>query len=264
MKIIRYSDFTGAIHFGVELPDGRMVRATGDPLNGISPNSEPAQIDRLLAPVVPPIIWCIGLNYRKHAAETGLKVPEFPVVFAKPATSLQDPGGPILLPPNGYSREVDYECELVVIIKKDCKNVARARALEWIAGYTCGNDVSARDWQFQLGGSQWCRSKSFDTFAPIGPCLITPESLRNPNALRIQTFLNGETMQDSTTADMIFDVESLVEFLSHGTTLAAGTAIFTGTPSGIGMARKPPRWLKAGDEVSIAIEGIGTLTNPVA
>jgi 2-keto-4-pentenoate hydratase/2-oxohepta-3-ene-1,7-dioic acid hydratase in catechol pathway len=263
MKVIRYRDVDGTDQIGVIQPDGGVLRGERNPVAGVSSTRELARVDRILAPVIPPIIWCIGLNYRKHAVETGLKIPEYPVVFAKPATSLQDPGSPILLPSNEYSRQVDYECELVVIIRKDCKNVSRSCALDVIAGYTCGNDVSARDWQFQYGGSQWSRGKSFDTFAPIGPCLVTPDELPDPNRLRIQTRLNGELVQDSNTSDMIFDVATLIEFLSRETTLAAGTAIFTGTPEGIGMARKPQIWLAAGDEVSVIIEGIGTLTNPV-
>ncbi len=164
----------------------------------------------------------------------------------------------------GDSTKVDYECELAVVIGRACKNVARESALDCVLGYTCANDVSARDWQIERGGGQWCRGKFFDGFAPLGPCLVTPEDIPNPNALRIRTHLNGETVQDSNTDDMIFDVPSLIAFLSGSTTLRPGTVILTGTPEGVGMARKPPRWLRPGDEVSIEIEKIGTLTNPVA
>jgi 2-keto-4-pentenoate hydratase/2-oxohepta-3-ene-1,7-dioic acid hydratase in catechol pathway len=162
------------------------------------------------------------------------------------------------------SDEVDYECELAVVIGRPCKNVSRQRALDYVLGYTCCNDVSARDWQLKRGGGQWCRGKSFDTFSPLGPCLVTRDELPNPNELAIRTTLNGEVMQDWNTNDMIFDVPTLIEFLSGSTTLPAGTVILTGTPHGVGMVRKPPRWLRAGDVVSIEIEGIGTLTNPVA
>jgi len=158
---------------------------------------------------------------------------------------------------------VDYECELAVVIGKPCKNVSRAEALKYVLGYTCCNDVSARDWQIKRGGSQWSRGKTFDTFSPLGPCLVTADEIPNPNALRLRTRLNGEVMQDSTTADMIFDVPTLIEFLSGSTTLLPGTVILTGTPQGVGMAQKPPRWLRAGDTVSIEIEQIGTLENPV-
>ena len=158
---------------------------------------------------------------------------------------------------------MDYECELAVVIGKRCKNVPRGRALEYVLGYTCANDVSARDWQSSKGGGQWCRGKTFDTFAPLGPCLVTPEDIPNPNALAIRTIINGEVLQDWNTSDMIFDVPALIEFLSGSTTLLPGTVILTGTPHGVGFARKPPRFLKPGDRVSIEIEKIGTLTNPV-
>ena len=161
------------------------------------------------------------------------------------------------------SDEVDYECELAVVIGRACKNVSRERALDYVLGYTCANDVSARDWQIRNGGGQWCRGKTFDTFAPLGPCLVTPDEIPNPNALKIATILNGERVQDWTTSDMIFDVPRLIEFLSGSTTLVPGTVILTGTPHGVGMAAKPPRWLKPGDVVTVEIEGIGHLTNPV-
>jgi 2-keto-4-pentenoate hydratase/2-oxohepta-3-ene-1,7-dioic acid hydratase in catechol pathway len=158
---------------------------------------------------------------------------------------------------------VDYECELAVVIGKPCKNVSKADALSYVLGYTCANDVSARDWQKDWGGSQWCRGKTFDTFCPLGPCLVTPDEIPNPNALQIKTIVNGEVLQDWNTSDMIFDVPTLIEFLSGSTTLLPGTVILTGTPHGVGMARNPPRWLQAGDSVTISIEGIGELTNPV-
>jgi 2-keto-4-pentenoate hydratase/2-oxohepta-3-ene-1,7-dioic acid hydratase in catechol pathway len=263
MKIIRYADPQGKIHYGRERPDGSRLRIEGDIFDGFAVTKDPAQVAELLAPVAPPAIWCIGQNYRQHAKEVGATLSEFPVVFIKGVNSVQRPGGPVRLPANAYSTEVDYECELVVVIGKTCKSAKRERALEYVAGYTCGNDVSARDWQLKWGGSQWCRGKSFDTFAPLGPCLVTPESLPDPAGLRIQTILNGTVMQDSMTSDMIFDVPTLIEFLSRGTTLLPGTAIFTGTPQGVGMACNPPRWLVKGDEVSVVIEKIGTLTNRV-
>lgn len=174
-----------------------------------------------------------------------------------PFTSLQ------ITSRHARSDEVDYECELAVVIGKRCKNVPREKALDYVLGYTCANDVSARDWQLKWGGSQWCRAKSFDTFAPLGPCLVTSDEIPDPNALRIKTTLNGQTVQDSTTRDMIFDVPTIIEFLSGNTTLLPGTLILTGTPQGIGMASKPPRYLNSGDSVTIEIEKIGALTNPV-
>jgi 2-keto-4-pentenoate hydratase/2-oxohepta-3-ene-1,7-dioic acid hydratase in catechol pathway len=158
---------------------------------------------------------------------------------------------------------VDYECELAVIIGKRAKNVSKADALSYVLGYACANDVSARDWQRDWGGSQWCRGKTFDTFCPLGPCIVTTDEIPDPNALQIKTIVNGETLQDWNTNDMIFDVPTLIEFLSGSTTLLPGTVILTGTPHGVGMARKPPRWLKEGDSVTIEIEKIGQLTNPV-
>jgi 2-keto-4-pentenoate hydratase/2-oxohepta-3-ene-1,7-dioic acid hydratase in catechol pathway len=185
------------------------------------------------------------------------------VVFLKNPAAVLDPEAPILLPTKLKSTEVDYECELAVVIGRRCKNVSRKNALDYVLGYTCANDVSARDWQGRFGGSQWCRGKTFDTFAPIGPCLVTTSELKNPNTLNIRTVLNGTVMQDSNTADMIFDVPTLIEFLSGSTTLLPGTVILTGTPSGIGGARKPPVFLKEGDVCSIEIERIGKLSNPI-
>ena len=257
MKIIRYQDTNGITHYGA---DGR--KATGA-FGNFAVTDETADIRKVLAPIMPPAILCIGLNYRKHAEETGAKFPQYPVLFTKGINTVQNPGDPIEIPTHLPSDEVDYECELAVVIGKTCKNVSRANALDYVLGYTCANDVTARDWQKQKGGSQWCRGKTFDTFCPLGPCLVTKDEIPNPNALRLRTLVNGEVMQDSNTADMIFGVPTLIEFLSGSNTLLPGTVIMTGTPSGVGMARQPPRFLREGDEVTIEIEGIGQLTNPV-
>jgi 2-keto-4-pentenoate hydratase/2-oxohepta-3-ene-1,7-dioic acid hydratase in catechol pathway len=213
--------------------------------------------------VRPTAIFCIGLNYRRHAAETGAALPEWPVLFMKSPGAVQDPEAPISLPTALASHQVDYEGELAVVIGRRCRNVSRDEALAVVAGFTCGNDVSARDWQKQWGGGQWCRGKTFDTFAPLGPVLVPPSELADPLALGLRTTLNGETVQEGNTSDMIFDVPTLIAFLSGSTTLLPGTVIFTGTPEGVGMAATPPRWLRAGDQVSVEIEGIGTLSNPV-
>ena len=178
-------------------------------------------------------------------------------------SSIQAPGGPVVLPRTLRSDKVDYECELAVVIGRRCRNVSRNAALDYVLGYTCGNDVSARDWQNEWGGGQWCRGKTFDTFCPLGPALVTTDEIRNPNTLRIRTVVNGETLQDWNTSDMIFDVPALISFLSGSTTLEPGTVIMTGTPHGVGGARTPPRFLQPGDQVTVAIEGIGSLTNPV-
>ena len=263
MKLIRYQDSQGAVHYGAEQSDGSAKRIDGDIYGEYSVTAETADVAKLLAPVAATQILCIGLNYRHHAEETGAKMPERPILFVKGVNTLQNPGDPIEIPTKFPSTEVDYECELAVVIGKPCKNVSREEALNYVLGYTCCNDVSARDWQIAWGGGQWCRGKFFDTFAPLGPCLVTPDEIPNPNALKIATILNGERVQDWNTNDMIFDVATLIEFLSGSTTLVPGTVILTGTPHGVGMAAKPPRWLKDGDVVSIEIEGIGTLTNPV-
>lgn len=239
------------------------MRIEGDIYGAYKVTERPGRVAKLLAPIVPTQILCIGLNYRRHAQEAGAKISDHPVLFVKGVNALLDPGDAIQIPTHLASGEVDYECELAVVIGRPAKNVSRERALDYVLGYTCANDVSARDWQIRLGGGQWCRGKFFDTFAPLGPRLITTDEIPNPNNLRIRTVLNGETVQDWTTSDMIFDVPTLIEFLSGSTTLLPGTVILTGTPHGVGMAAKPPRWLRPGDVVKIEIEGIGALVNPV-
>jgi 2-keto-4-pentenoate hydratase/2-oxohepta-3-ene-1,7-dioic acid hydratase in catechol pathway len=262
MHIIRFLDLRGREHYGQRIDDRSAKVIEGDILDSPSVTPETAAVAKLLAPIVPKAILCIGLNYRKHAEETGSKIPEFPVLFMKGPGALQNPGDPIVLP-RIEPEEVDYECELAVVIGKKAKDVPREAALSHVLGYTCANDVSGRSWQIRKGGSQWCRGKSFDTFFPLGPAIVTPDEIPNPNALSIKTVLNGQTVQDWTTSDMIFDVAALVSFLSQGTTLLPGTVISTGTPQGVGVARKPPLFLKAGDRVAVEIEKIGRLENPV-
>lgn len=222
MKIIRYQDSAGVIHSGALQPDGSTERLIGNLYSGFVPTGETAEIAKLLAPVVPSQILCIGLNYRHHANETGAKLPERPILFTKGINTLQNPGDPIELPRTLRSDEVDYECELAVVIGKPCKNVSRENALDYVLGYTCANDVSARDHQIKLGGGQWCRGKFFDTFAPLGPCLVTSDEIPNPNNLKIATILNGERVQDWNTDDMIFDVPTLIAYLSGSTTRPPG------------------------------------------
>ncbi len=262
MKIIRYQNAQGEVRLAAQGSDGTFD-LEGDLFNEYSISQTPPQIDKLLAPIVPSALLCIGLNYRQHAAETGAKIPDVPILFIKNPAALQNPNDPILLPRHLRSDEVDYEGELAVVIGKKCKNVSREQALDYVLGYTCGNDVSARDWQKKWGGGQWSRGKSFDTFAPLGPCLVTPDEILNPNALNLRTLVNGEIVQQGNTDDMIFDVPTLIEFLSGSTTLLPGTVILTGTPHGVGMARNPPRWLQDGDVVTVEIEKIGALTNVV-
>ncbi len=262
MKIIRHLTPAGPAYAALQ-PDGSAREIAGDIFADFTVTDRVVTPGKLLAPLLPSNLLAIGLNYRKHAAESGNDAPARPVLFIKATSSLQNPGDPIELPVKLASTRVDYECELAVVIGRRCKNVSRADALDYVLGYTCANDVSARDWQRDLGGGQWCQAKSFDTFCPLGPVLVTKDEIPNPNELRIRTVLNGETMQDWNTNDMVFDVPALIEFLSGSKTLLPGTVILTGTPHGVGFARKPPVWLKSGDTVSIDIEKIGTLTNPV-
>jgi 2-keto-4-pentenoate hydratase/2-oxohepta-3-ene-1,7-dioic acid hydratase in catechol pathway len=267
MKLVRYQTASGDIAFGHLAANGDILELDGHPLGPHMATQRPAQVGKLLAPVNPSerggCIFCIGLNYRKHAEETGAKLPEFPVVFMKQPAAIQNPDDPIVIPTSLASHQVDFEGELVVVIGRRCKNVRKADALHYVLGYTVGNDVSARDWQRQWGGGQFCRGKTFDTFAPIGPCITTRDEIANPNALHISTVVSGQEMQSSSTGDMIFDVPTLIEFLSGSTTLEPGTLIFTGTPHGVGMARTPPRFLQAGDRVEITLSQVGTLRNPV-
>ena len=263
MKIIRYSDSAGKIAYASQQSDGSALAIEGDIFGDYRVTDKTAEVAKLLAPVQPAAILCIGLNYKFHAEESGAAIPEHPVLFMKSPGAVQNPGDAILLPRALRSDMVDYECELAIIIGKAAKNVSKENALDYILGYTCANDVSARDWQKNGGGGQWCRGKTFDTFCPLGPVLVTRDEIANPNALGIKTLLNGEAVQDWNTNDMIFDVPTIIVFLSASTTLLPGTVILTGTPHGVGMARKPPLWMKAGDSVTIEIEGIGSLTNPV-
>lgn len=263
MKIIRYIDFLGSVGFG-QLDDGGIVhKIYGDIFNTCTVSEEIVEVKKILAPLIPASILCIGLNYRHHAEESKMKIPKLPILFLKAVNTVQNPGDPIFIPRKLASDEVDYECELAVIIGKKCKNVSRNNALDYVFGYTCANDVSARDWQVRLGGGQWCRGKTFDSFCPLGPYIVTSDEIENPNDLGIKTILNGITVQDWNTNDMIFDVSELIEFLSGSTTLLPGTVILTGTPHGVGMAAKPPRWLRPGDSVIVEIEKIGQLLNPV-
>ena len=217
---------------------------------------------KLLAPVPrPEKILCIGLNYSDHARETGKEPPPEPVVFSKFVTAVRAHNDPIVLPK--VSNKVDYEAELVAVIGTGGRHIAKDKALDHVAGYCCGHDVSARDWQQQKPGGQWLLGKSFDSFAPFGPELVTADEVGNAGDLSIQLRLNGETMQNSRTSQLIFDVAHLVSYISQVVTLSPGDLIFTGTPPGVGAARKPPVFLKPGDVAEVEIERIGTLRNPV-
>jgi 2-keto-4-pentenoate hydratase/2-oxohepta-3-ene-1,7-dioic acid hydratase in catechol pathway len=223
---------------------------------------EPATA-RLLAPIPDPQkILCMGLNYRDHAAESNMAIPEEPVLFSKYSSALIGHGATILLP--SVSQEVDYEAELVVVIGKRGRDIAQADAMSHVGGYAVGHDVSARDWQLNKPGKQWMAGKTFDTFAPIGPELVTADEVADPHNLRIRLRLNGQTMQDSNTSQFIFRIDEAIAYISQVMTLEPGDLIFTGTPPGVGMARKPQVWLKPGDVAEVEIDGLGTLRNPVA
>jgi 2-keto-4-pentenoate hydratase/2-oxohepta-3-ene-1,7-dioic acid hydratase in catechol pathway len=262
MKIARLLLPDNTTTYAIVRDNGNYSRATGDPYQGLTDTGEFVQ-GKLLAPIQPTDILCIGLNYRKHAEETGADLPEHPILFMKTTSTVQHPNEPIVLPGKLASTKVDFEAELAVVIGKTCHNVCRDDALNHVLGYTCANDVSARDWQRHGGGRQWCRGKTFATFCPLGPILVTTDEIENPNQLAISSVLNGETMQDWNTDDMIFDVPALIEFLSGSTVLSPGTIILTGTPHGVGFARTPPVYMAAGDNITITIQGIGSLTNPV-
>lgn len=263
MRIIRVIDSKDAICYAQQLETGTALRIEGDIFGKFNVTDQKVEVKKILSPIDPATILCIGLNYKHHAEESGLPIPEYPVLFMKAPSAVQHPEDPIIIPQALKSNEVDYECELAVIIGKTCKNVKKENALDYVLGYTCANDVSARDWQIKHGGSQWCRGKTFDTFAPLGPSITTTDDIPNPNQLSIKTILNDNVVQDWNTNDMIFNVPELIEFLSGSTTLLPGTVILTGTPQGVGMAKKPPLWLKAGDKVTIEIENIGSLNNSV-
>lgn len=208
----------------------------------------------------PSKIVCVGMNYRDHAAEAGLDVPEAPVLFAMWPNALIGPSEAIVLP-RGAASQVDYEAELGVVIGRRTHAISVADALDAVAGYVCLNDVSARDLQFLDG--QWTRAKSLDTFCPVGPRLVPREEVPDPQRLRIRCLVNGVPLQDSSTEEMVFSVAELIAFASEAITLEPGDLIATGTPAGVGFTREPPVFLRPGDEVTVEIEGIGVLTNPV-
>jgi len=258
MKIARF-ETDGNAAYGIL--DGDTIDVIdGEPFDDINTTGEKVRLSqaRLLAPVTPPNVIAIGLNYRRHAEESGMAIPDHPQMFIKATSAVIGPGDPILIPRMAPT-EVDYECELCIVIGKTAKHVSEAEALDYVLGYTCGNDVSARDCQLKLD-AVWARGKSFDTFCPIGPHI---ETELDPDNCDIASRVSGETMHDSNTSDMVFGCRKLVSWLSEVMTLAPGTVIMTGTPEGVGFARKPPVFLTDGDAVDIEVAGIGVLTNPV-
>ena len=262
MRIIRFIDEAGKPRFGKDFANGEATLLEGDSITDLVETDQTCNVKKLLAPLVPSAIIGIGLNYHQHAKENGLEIPRYPVIFMKNPASLANPGDPIYLHPSCMQPpEVDYEAELAVVIGQAAKDVSTVEALGCVLGYTAANDVSARRWQGRRGAGQWVRGKSFDSFCPLGPELVTADELPDPQNLRLTCELNGQVMQDANTGDMIFPVAEIISFLSSGTTLLPGTVILTGTPGGVGFTRKPPVYLMPGDTVKVILEGIGTLSN---
>ncbi len=264
MKIARFIAADGQIVFGI--PDGaeRARQLHGNLFDGLSPGDQELRVKTWLAPLQPTNIYCIGLNYKAHVEETGAQIPQHPVVFMKPTSALNHPGAPIVIPACcEHGPEVDFEAELAVVIGRAARNVSAQQALDYVLGYTCANDVSARRWQKHGSGGQWIRGKGFDSFCPLGPVLLSADEIADPQQLRVRSRLNGQLMQDGNTAAMMFPVARLISLLSRDTTLLPGTVILTGTPPGVGFARTPPVYLMPGDEISIEVEQIGCLSNPV-
>lgn len=270
MHIIRFLDPYGKIQLGIPKDPANTLAhpatlLTGDLYEGLVPGNATASVAKLLSPVVPTNILCIGANYAAHAKESGIEPQDNPVVFMKATSSLNHPGDPIRIPKCQMDGpEVDYEAELAVVIGRPARDVPENEALKYVLGYTCGHDVSARRWQKQGGGGQWVRGKSFDTFCPLGPVLVTADEIPDPQTLAISSTLNGQVMQSSNTSHMTHTVARLISFLSQDTTLLPGTVIMTGTPEGVGFARDPRVFLKSGDVMVVEVEKIGKLQNPVA
>ncbi len=258
MRIIKYQK-DNEVKRGI-LKGDKIFKLQGNIFSDFSVGEETAKLEevKLLAPIEAPNIIAIGLNYRQHAAETGAEIPERPLIFLKATSSLTGPDSEIILPKLAPD-QVDYEAELAVIISKKAKNIEAVEVDNYILGYSCANDVSARDCQKKLD-KQWARGKSFDTFCPLGPWIETD---LNPDNLNIKSILNGKVMQQSNTSDMIFNVAQIVSYLSHNMTLLPGTVILTGTPEGVGFAREEQIFLRKGDQIIIKIEGIGSLKNIV-
>lgn len=261
MRLLSHAEGFGRLHDDdpeLFIPMGRdlIAHLAGEEDSAVDGKPVPVQSLRLAAPIPRPgKIICVGLNYRDHAKETGKPIPEEPVLFAKFANSVVPHGAGVAIP--ALTREVDWEAELGVVIRRPTRNVSASEALEHVAGYTCMNDLSARD--LQRRGGQWTRGKAIDGFLPMGPHLVTTDEVADPQDLRITCSLNGSVVQDSSTAEMVFGVAELVSIISQTITLEPGDCIATGTPPGIGMAMKPPRFLRPGDDIVVEIGGVGRL-----
>lgn len=255
MKIVRFSQ-AGKIQTGI-LTDKTIEIVDGDALGSLKKTGATAGLAdvKLLAPIVPVNILCFGQNYKAHAEEGGNAIPKAPLLFIKATTALNDPDGDVVIP-KVQPDQVDFESELAVVIGKKAKDVSEADALSHVLGYTCGNDVSARD--AQMNDGQWARGKSFDTFCPLGPWI---ETELDPTNVTVRGKYNGVVQQEASTKLLIFSVAHLISYLSKSLTLLPGTVLMTGTPAGCGFAQKPPLWMKPGDVYEVEIDGIGTLRN---
>ncbi|KAI9792891.1 MAG: hypothetical protein M1833_001003 [Piccolia ochrophora] len=292
-RLIRFLAKDGRTYYGDPiLPAGttNIAAATrarvikGDIFGKHEVTDQVADVRLLLSPLAREdvkTVRCLGLNYEQHAKESNAPIPRYPVLFVrrplspnpplitktpqyKPATSLSGPTDPIPVPALAQEADgLDYECELVLIIGKEAREVTEADALDHVLGYAVGNDISHREWQLRRGGGQWALGKGFDGWAPFGPGIVAANLIPDPQKLRISTKVNGNTVQDSSTGDMIFTAAKTISFLSRGTTLLPGDVIFTGTPQGVGAGRKPPLWLKDGDVVEISLEDVGTIVNKI-
>ena len=260
MRIIRFNDEHNDVQYGSPAEDGRAFLIEGDLFGRFVLSDTQATVVRILPPVDPPNIIAIGLNYREHCKEGSRELPERPVIFLKATSSVIADGEPILLPAMA-PEEVDFEAELALIIGREARHVPKDRAMEYVFAFTCANDVTARDCQQRID-AQWARAKSFDTFCPLGPAMVTVAEFTDYH-VGLRSRLNGDLMQDGNTDDMIFDPPTLVSYLSECFTLRPGTVILTGTPAGVGFARKPPVFLKDGDTIEVEIDGVGKLRNPV-
>lgn len=264
MRIIRFLDDSGRIQYGHNYLKDSAQLLSGGLFGKRRDRGDRVRVKKLLAPLAPPAILCIGLNYRPHVGEFGAEIPRYPILFMKNPAALTNPGDPIILPPSCLEPpQVDFETELAVVIGRAAKDVEAKDALDYVLGYTIGNDVSARSWQKNGGGGQWVRGKSFDTFCPLGPMLVTTDEIPDPQNLQLSCFLNSVLMQKASTSEMIFPVRELIAYLSSSTTLLPGTVIMTGTPGGVGFVRQPPVFLQPGDRLEMMIEKIGVLSNPV-
>jgi 2-keto-4-pentenoate hydratase/2-oxohepta-3-ene-1,7-dioic acid hydratase in catechol pathway len=264
MQIVKFESDDNKVYTGCGFDGENASVIKGDIYTDFSISEKRKTVKKILMPISPKVIYCIGLNYRLHAEETGLDLPKYPVVFMKNLGAAAGHLDDIIIPRSCKKKpEVDYEAELAVVIKKQGKNILPENALDYVLGYTCANDISARRWQMHAGANQWIKGKSFDTFCPFGPWIVTQDEIENPDSLDIECILNGKSMQKSNTNDMIFSVAQIISYLSQSSTLVPGTIILTGTPSGVGFTRKPPVYLQPGDVLETKIEKIGVLKNRV-